>query len=153
MPMTSANSWAGTPILRNGNSSFSNASVMSSVVVVSVSRLPDNNSNVRRTAVNAAREAPSWLMTSQPQSRYTSPPCTNSRLNSAVSTTMNESGAMERSACVKGMRESANSATTTSATKPSAQKLPALNMMTTRAMVPTSFVRASSRCTMLSAAQ
>jgi hypothetical protein len=103
--------------------------------------------------MNTAMRTPSDEMDVHPQSAYTVPPLMKSRLNAAVSTMMNTRGAIDRSACRKGICANANSAKTNTAANASAGKFPAQNMMTTSASAPITLVRGSSACMGLSAAQ
>ena len=92
IPIIMESSCAGTPMRRKGRSRYSNASVMSSVAVVKVSRLMPSKSSSKRQAMKAACHRPASLMRMIHHSNSTSPPCTNNTLSRAVATTMSASG-------------------------------------------------------------
>lgn len=71
---------------------------MSSVAVVKVSRLMPSKSSSKRQAMKAACHRPASLMRMIHHSNNTAPPCTKNTLSSAVTTTMNASGAMDLNA-------------------------------------------------------
>ena len=103
--------------------------------------------------MNAAWTRPPVLTRMIHHSKSTWPPWTKKMFRSAVTTTMNASGAMERSAPPNGMRASAKNAMTNAAHTASPQNVWATNTTAISTSASTSFARASMRCTGLDPGQ
>lgn len=91
--------------------------------MVSVKRLMLSSSSTSWHEMKAAWITPASLMRMIHHWTNTSPPWMNKRLESAVMTTMNSKGTMERTALPKGMRAMAKNATMKAAHTASPQKL------------------------------
>ena len=146
MPIIMDSSCAGTPMRLKGCSRYSNASVMSSVAVVRVSRLIPSSNSSRRQAMKAACHRPASLMRMIHHSNSTVPPCTKNTLSRAVTTTMNASGAMDLNAERMGMPASLKKPNTNAAHTASPRNDCATNTTAMSASASSSFARASMRC-------